>query len=271
MNKDVEYYRFSGNPATATITVVGVPPAGATVTIGGVVFTIGLDVFPVDASVSDRGAYQSVAEAICAAVNSDKTKSNLFDIGVHSNPFRPFYAMYYGNIVRLGASNPGTLGSSLALATSSSASFVLSGAGFTGGGEGAAVGAGDASAANQVTEIAALQSILNRTLDLQASVRVSSTALESSRVIKASSGRLILVTGYNNGPLQYIHLYNSTTVPADGAVPVWFLKANAAANFSFVCPITGVPFTTGISISNSSTLATKTFGGNDCMFTAVYI
>ena len=100
---------------------------------------------------------------------------------------------------------------------------------------------------------------------------VSTTgATEASRVIKASAGTLMSLSGYNNKTAaQFIQIFNSTTVPADTTVPIHTFTVPAKSNFSYDVPVTGVPFTTGIAVCNSSTLATKTIGSADCFFTAV--
>lgn len=100
--------------------------------------------------------------------------------------------------------------------------------------------------------------------------RVNSTAYEASRVIKASGGTLISLSGYNSRTTnQFIQLFNSTSLPADGVAPVAVFIAYSQTNFSYDVPITGTPFTTGIVVSNSTTGPTKTIGAADCYFTAV--
>jgi hypothetical protein len=99
---------------------------------------------------------------------------------------------------------------------------------------------------------------------------VNSTAYEASHVLKASAGQLVSVAGYNSKTsAQFIQLYNSTTVPADTAVPVLVFTVPASSNFSYDVPVTGLPFSTGIAVANSSTGPTKTVGSADCYFTAV--
>lgn len=99
---------------------------------------------------------------------------------------------------------------------------------------------------------------------------VSSTAQETSRVLKASAGSLVALTVYNGkATAQFIQIFNSTTVPADTAVPVYSVTVPGLSNFVFDFQSAGAPFTTGISISNSSTQPTKTIGSADCFFTAI--
>jgi len=101
---------------------------------------------------------------------------------------------------------------------------------------------------------------------------IDSTVLEASHVLKASAGKLFTVTGYNNNSgRQFVQLFNSTTVPADGAVPVVTFLVAATANFSLDYGRWGRYFSTGIAISNSSTAATKTIGSADCWFSTTLI
>ena len=100
---------------------------------------------------------------------------------------------------------------------------------------------------------------------------VVSTALEASKVLKASAGSLVSIHGFNSkASAQYILIMNSATVPADGAVTLLYppIYVPATSNFSLTFP---VPLTasTGISVSNSSTGSfTKTAGAADCIYTA---
>lgn len=99
---------------------------------------------------------------------------------------------------------------------------------------------------------------------------VSSTAYEASHVLKSSSGTLLSLVGYNSkASAQFVQLFNSATLPADAAVPIYTFTVPAASNFSLDVPISGMPFTVGIVASNSSTGPTKTIGSADCWFTAV--
>lgn len=108
---------------------------------------------------------------------------------------------------------------------------------------------------------------------LAGAVTVNSTSYESGHVLKASPGTLISLTGHNNSNVdQYIMVFNSGFVPGNGATPVTFFTLPAeSSDFSLDLPITGMPFTAGISVSNSTTAPTKTAGGNNVWFCAVIV
>jgi hypothetical protein len=99
----------------------------------------------------------------------------------------------------------------------------------------------------------------------------NSTAYAASLVVKASVGRLFSLSGYNSGPAQFIHIYNATSLPAETSVPVFIAGVPAQSTFSFDFAGCGLPLSTGIVVSNSSTGPTKTIGSSNCFFTAVFI
>jgi hypothetical protein len=123
------------------------------------------------------------------------------------------------------------------------------------------------------------QADLDRTLDAvtvwpnSGGTTVATTALAASLVIKATPGKLLMLTIYNNkGSSQFIQLHNATALPSNGAVPV--LSINIATVTTILLPIpqlTGMDFSTGIVVANSSTAASLTVGSADCWFTAVVI
>lgn len=95
-------------------------------------------------------------------------------------------------------------------------------------------------------------------------------ALVTSRVISTTPIKLLSVIVLNTGAAQYIQLFETTTVPADTAVPVIpavYVGASSTVQFDF---INGLDLD-ALSISRSSTAGTKTIGGGaaDVAITAV--
>lgn len=102
--------------------------------------------------------------------------------------------------------------------------------------------------------------------------RAVSTALEASRVVKASAGTLYRITGYNSKTsAQFIQVFNNSSLPADGAGTLIFtFRVAASSNFSLDFGTLGEAFSVGIVVCNSSTAASKTIGSADCFFTIGY-
>jgi hypothetical protein len=100
---------------------------------------------------------------------------------------------------------------------------------------------------------------------------VDSTAYENSHIIKASPGTFYGVTGFNSkASSQFLQVHNTTTVPADTAVPVLLIFCPANTNFSYDSGRFGKFFSTGMTICNSSTGPTKTIGSADCWFNVLF-
>lgn len=97
-------------------------------------------------------------------------------------------------------------------------------------------------------------------------------AAAASIVVKATAGKLYRVNVYNaKGSAQFIQIHDSATLPAEGAVPIVSLNAATVANLVIDFGINGLNCINGITICNSSTVATKTIGSADCTVSAQYL
>lgn len=100
----------------------------------------------------------------------------------------------------------------------------------------------------------------------------TTTAYATNLVVKATPGTVYKVSGYNSlAGAQWIQIHDSTSLPADTAVPEVILSAAASANFEIDFGPTGRIFETGIVICNSTTGPTKTIGAANCWIDAQYI
>lgn len=83
-----------------------------------------------------------------------------------------------------------------------------------------------------------------------------STALEGSRVLKASAGTLLSLSATIGATSGYVMLFDATSAPVDGAVtPKWFFPVNSNGTFGGMDKDWRIPllFATGITVVFSTT------------------
>lgn len=103
-------------------------------------------------------------------------------------------------------------------------------------------------------------------------LNATSFALVSSLVVKAGAGTLYGIGGFSNkGVAQFIQVFDSGTLPADGATPDFVFSVGATSNIGVFWGDVGRSFTRGIVVCNSSTAATKTIAAADCFFDCQYL
>lgn len=99
----------------------------------------------------------------------------------------------------------------------------------------------------------------------------ASARLQASAVVKTGPGILYGLTVTNtSASSQYVLLFDATTVPADGAIPLLAksLPANDAVGFNW---LPGRTFLSGIVVCNSSTQTSKTVGSANCFFDCQFV
>jgi len=102
-------------------------------------------------------------------------------------------------------------------------------------------------------------------------LNTSSPALQASRVVKTGPGILYGITVTNTlAGTQYVQIFDASTLPADGAVPLLSkqLPASDAVGFSW---LPGRTFLVGIIVCNSSTIGSKTIGLANCLFDCQFV
>ncbi len=99
-----------------------------------------------------------------------------------------------------------------------------------------------------------------------------SQAPATSGVIKASSGVFYEVNGINtSSSTRYFHLFNSATVPSNGAVPACVpVECPPASSFSFSLTKDGIYFDTGICWASSTARDTLTLSAADMWALVTY-
>lgn len=102
-----------------------------------------------------------------------------------------------------------------------------------------------------------------------AEVAENSGALAASYTIGKRLKVYDIIVSNTKATEQYVHVFDSATLPADTAVPLVSLRVPADSVGSLSWPA-GRPMVAGVSVCNSSTKATKTIGSADCFFDVTY-
>jgi hypothetical protein len=117
-----------------------------------------------------------------------------------------------------------------------------------------------------------LRVLIRELYDAGLPLNFHSQALTASIVVKPTAGYLLGLTVNNTkASAQYLLLFDSATLPADGAIPCTSFTMPASSHLAIYFNTPGRAFQTGISACNSSTSATKTIGSADCFFDAQFI
>lgn len=97
----------------------------------------------------------------------------------------------------------------------------------------------------------------------------SSTALEASRVVSASACLVSRVSMLNtNASVRYLQLFNTTSLPANGAVPIDSAHCTTGQRAVITYSIPTDRCSTGLTLAFSSTSNTLTVGSAEALFTA---
>lgn len=98
------------------------------------------------------------------------------------------------------------------------------------------------------------------------SQRANSVALANRFHVVTGEGLLYTVTGWNDGPTQYLQFFDVAVSPPNGSVPMWQEKIFTGASFSIDFGGQPLPLVNGIYVCNSTTIGSLTAGAADMIF-----
>lgn len=97
-------------------------------------------------------------------------------------------------------------------------------------------------------------------------------AVANSLVAFTGQGRVLGISiSSTRASSQFIQVFNASSVPADGAVPLISIDIATVVAKAIAFDPYGRWFTIGCVVCNSSTQGTKTIGSADCLFDVQYI
>lgn len=103
-------------------------------------------------------------------------------------------------------------------------------------------------------------------------LNATSPVLAKSIIPKTGVGKLFGFTVTStNVAAQFILMFDSNVLPAEGAVPIAAFNVAAASPVAGYFGTAGRAFVHGIVLCNSTTQGTKTLGAADCIFDVQYV
>lgn len=96
---------------------------------------------------------------------------------------------------------------------------------------------------------------------------VSSEILEPSNILCPRPSSLVSLSGHAAGSAVFVQVFDSATVPEEGASPILQRKVAADSDFT-IEPNSPIAFANGIVVCASTTSFTKTIAGSSCFFAA---
>lgn len=98
---------------------------------------------------------------------------------------------------------------------------------------------------------------------------VGNSAQVTSRVISTVPCKLYSVIGFNNsGATEYVQVHQTSSLPSNGAVPIFSFSVNDQQYFSFDIGIVGVDLD-AVTVAASTTLSTLTIAGATFTFQGI--
>jgi hypothetical protein len=96
---------------------------------------------------------------------------------------------------------------------------------------------------------------------------ISSANLEPSNILCPRPAALVSLSGYAAGSAVFIQIFDSSTIPDEGASPIIQRKVAEDSDF-LIEPEAPILFSNGIVVCSSTTSFTKTLAGSSCFFSA---